>query len=138
MPQAKKVPRGKSRTAGWRFDSEIDHNNRFTGKSPTRLDSNFSVSLRAIGPTTLRRCFKTKCAAQPRLQSAAKSLIKTVFITIDQPFGSRTGDAALADTDWLDDIVKRSCPTGPKSARNLISADQSHHRQRNVARNFRR
>src|SRR6516164_5432089 len=40
-------------------------------------------------------------------------------------------------TGWTS-IVKRSRPIGPKSARNLISADQSHHRQHNVARNFRR
>src|SRR5215813_7374907 len=81
--------------AGWRFDSEIDHNNRFTGKSSTRLDSNFFRQSPGHWPYTLRRCFKTKCAAQLRLESAAKSLINTVLVTPDQPFGSRTGDAAL-------------------------------------------
>jgi hypothetical protein len=46
---------------------------------------------------------KTKCAAQLRLESAAKSLIKTLFITIDQPFGSRSGNAVLADINWSDE-----------------------------------
>jgi hypothetical protein len=30
------------------------------------------------------------------------SLMNTVLVTLDQPFGSRTGYAALA-TDWLDE-----------------------------------
>jgi len=63
----------------------------------------FSSVSGPLPPTTLRRCFKTKCAAQLRPEKAAKSLIKTVFITIDQPFGSRSGNAALADTNWSDE-----------------------------------
>jgi hypothetical protein len=63
----------------------------------------FYVSLRAIDPTPTTDALRRSAQAQLRLESAAKSLIKTVFITIDQPFGSRSGNAVLADTNGSDE-----------------------------------
>src|SRR5215472_11097954 len=61
----KKFPGVKAaRLGGNSIPKLIDQNNRLTGKSPTQLDSNFFGQSPGHWPYTLRRCFKTKCAAR--------------------------------------------------------------------------